>query len=44
MNWYESIKIFYDWGYYTVADVQQFVELQKITQAEAEEIINKTTE
>lgn len=38
MVWYNTVKRYYDMGYYTVNDVNKFVVWGKITQAEAEQI------
>ncbi|WP_339316860.1 XkdX family protein [Paenibacillus sp. FSL R10-2734] len=38
MDWYATIKRYYNAGYYTVAQVQIFVTAKKITDKQAEEI------
>ncbi|SDR81137.1 phage uncharacterized protein, XkdX family [Paenibacillaceae bacterium GAS479] len=39
MDWYATIKRYYDLGCYTRAQVQRFAELGKITQKQATTII-----
>ncbi|EAD5841171.1 TPA: XkdX family protein [Listeria innocua] len=39
INWYEKVKDYFLGGYYTVADVNKFVTLKKITRSQADEIL-----
>ncbi|MFD1776999.1 XkdX family protein [Paenibacillus rhizophilus] len=42
MNWYVTIKRYYDAGYYTPAQVQIFVTANKITSAQAADITEES--
>ncbi|SDT22429.1 phage uncharacterized protein, XkdX family [Paenibacillaceae bacterium GAS479] len=39
MDWFATIKRYYDLGCYTEAQVNRFVVLKKITQVQADEIV-----
>ncbi|MBC6310968.1 XkdX family protein [Listeria sp. FSL L7-1582] len=41
LDWYKLIKRYYEGGFYTKDQVQRFVELSKITQEEANEILGE---
>lgn len=44
MNWYEQVKLLYDWGFYTNEQVYLFVGFSQITKEQADEITGKTTD
>jgi uncharacterized XkdX family phage protein len=39
MEWFETIKLFFEWGNYQESQVRRYVELKKITEDECKAIL-----
>ncbi|MBY8913324.1 XkdX family protein [Bacillus sp. YC2] len=40
MDWFKSIRACFNWGCYSPEDVREFVQYNKITENQYEEIVN----